>query len=74
MSSTASSATGAASSTSPAERPGELLRTTRRRLLAGTAGLVAAPSFGAAAIRADDDRGEPFDDGTFFDDGYGWTD
>ncbi len=74
MSSTASSATGAASSTSPAERPRELLRTTRRRLLAGTACLAAAPSIGAAAIVLDGDRGQPFDDGTFFDDGYGWTD
>ncbi len=78
MSSMASSATGAASSTSPAEQhPRALLRLTRRRLLAGTA-LLAVATLAvtpvAATIVADDERGEPFDDGTWFDDGYGWVD
>jgi hypothetical protein len=34
--------------------------------------LAVAPA--AAAIAPDDERGEPFDDGTWFDDGYGWVD
>ncbi len=78
MSSMASSVTGAVSSISPAERHSSvLLRLTRRRLLAGTA-LLAATALTAttlaAAVVPDDDRGEPFDDGTWFDDGYGWVD
>jgi|GEM_PF-2204029 len=82
MSSTASSATGAGSSTSPAERlprgDGQRLQLTRRVLLASTAAvpvLVSLPALAASpAAAASVDRGEPFDDGTYFDDGYGWVD
>jgi hypothetical protein len=54
------------------------LELSRRRLLAGSAVLTAA---GAAAwwgpgppASAAAERGEPFDDGAFFDDGFGWSD
>jgi len=56
----------------------------RRRFLAGTSALALAPALpltfdaaAPAAAPAGDDRswrGEPFDDGTYFDDGYGWVD
>ena len=82
MSSTASSATGAGSSTSPVEphpdREADRLRLTRRVLLASTAAvpvLITLPSLAAPTVAAAPvDRGEPFDDGTWFDDGYGWVD
>ena len=80
MFSTASSATGAGWSTLPVEpkpdagagqpRP---FRLTRRTLLASTAALSVVATFPTLATAAID-RGEPFDDGTFFDDGYGWVD
>ena len=89
MFSTASSATGAGWSTSPAEPPAEQrpdagpgsvrprsLWLTRRTLLASTTALpvlAAIPALAADGPRPFD-RGEPFDDGTFFDDGYGWVD
>ena len=44
---------------------------TRRELLLAAAAVVAA---GPAEALAGPERGEPFDDGTWFDDGYGWVD
>ncbi len=80
MCSTASSATGAGSSTSPADQPNAAdhhpLHLTRRALLASTAALpalAAVPSL-TAADPLPVERGEPFDDGSYFDDGYGWVD
>ena len=49
--------------------------TRRQVLLGGSAlALVAAASTLAAAEPVLEERGEPFDDGTWFDDGYGWVD
>jgi hypothetical protein len=47
---------------------------TRRAVLLGAAATVVASSTDVPALEQDDGRGEPFDDGTFFDDGYGWVD
>lgn len=84
MCSTVSSDTGAASSTSPGEpnrtaHPAILAQLTRRRLLATTAAAAVCPLPALAANLAASpiaglDRGEPFDDGTYFDDGFGWVD
>ncbi len=85
MFSTASSATGAGWSTSPAEtkpgtdpgaRPPAPFQLTRRALLASTAALPVVATVPAFATDEPQpiDRGEPFDDGTYFDDGYGWVD
>ena len=81
MFSTASSATGAGWSTSPAEtklgaRPAAPFRLTRRALLASTSALPVLATVPALATNEPQpiDRGEPFDDGTYFDDGYGWVD
>lgn len=73
MSSAASSATGAASSTSPADGPA----LTRRRLLLGTAPVLALPLgqlTGCAEVHQAPDRGQPFADGSYFADGSGWVD
>lgn len=84
MCSTASSGTGAASSISPAEpdRAARLavpVELTRRRLLATTAAIAIFPlptlaTDTALPPIAAIDCGEPFDDGTYFDDGSGWVD
>ncbi len=72
MSSTASSATGAGSSTSRASR------LTRRALLRSTslAGCAVVASCMGAQVTAEAvppmPRGEPFADGSWFDDGLGW--
>jgi hypothetical protein len=47
---------------------------TRRAVLLGAAATVVASSTDVPALEQDVARGEPFDDGTFFDDGYGWVD
>ena len=80
MCSTVSSGIGAASSTSPAEpvraeHPSIPIVVTRRRLLATTAVVVICPMPALSIAQPIDaiDRGEPFDDGTFFDDGLGWV-
>lgn len=75
MCSTVSSATGAGSSTSRA-RPGKGL--SRRSLLASTAlagAVVVASCTGSllgAHVAQPTGRGEPFADGSWFDDGFGW--
>lgn len=52
------------------------LALTRRRLLAGASfiGLTAALTLIDVEQLPAAERGEPFDDGTWFDDGYGWVD
>jgi hypothetical protein len=82
--STDSSGTGAGSLTSlaepgPAEHPSIPIALTRRRLVATTAALAVCPLPALPANLpvepiAAIDRGEPFDDGTYFDDGFGWVD
>lgn len=49
----------------------------RRAFLAGTGAAASGLGLGTlplAAEPAPEERGEPFDDGTYFDDGYGWID
>ncbi len=76
MCSTVSSATGAGSSTSRA-RPAQGL--SRRTLMASTAlvGAAVAASCTGSLLGADvappTGRGEPFADGSWFDDGFGWV-
>jgi hypothetical protein len=55
--------------------------TRRDVLLAGGAASAAVLVLGAgdgasapAAVPNGSERGQPFDDGTYFDDGYGWVD
>jgi hypothetical protein len=47
---------------------------TRRAVLLGAAATVVATSTDMPALEQDAGRGKPFDDGTYFDDGYGWVD
>jgi hypothetical protein len=53
------------------------IRATRRQVLAnvGAVSSVAVlPSLAASSEPQPEMRGEPFDDGTYFDDGFGWID
>ncbi len=52
------------------EQPG----ITRRDVLLGATAAVALATTEAQALPTGAERGEPFDDGTWFDDGYGWVD
>jgi hypothetical protein len=54
-------------------QPRRSLAMTRRQLL-GSAALATMTAAVATATLAAPDRGEPFSDGTFFDDGTGWID
>ncbi len=79
MCSTDSSATGAGSSTSRASPTRPARGLSRRALLASTAlaGAVGVASCMGPLLGADEappaGRGEPFADGSWFDDGFGWV-
>jgi hypothetical protein len=62
-------------------QPPPVSATRRDVLLAGGAASAALLVLGAgdgasapAAVLNGPERGQPFDDGTYFDDGYGWVD
>jgi hypothetical protein len=54
------------------------IRATRRQVLASVSALSLAATLPDLAeggeVPKPEERGEPFDDGTYFDDGYGWVD
>lgn len=53
----------------------EPVKLTRRGVLRASTACIALAAAWPSALRAGPQaRGEPFDDGTFFDDGFGWTD
>jgi hypothetical protein len=70
----------AASAAVPSERRGErpadaALGSSRRGFLVGSTMLATTAWWSpGAAVPAAAWRGEPFDDGWFFDDGFGWSD